>query len=37
MAELPPYEYRPQLAVKVQPLLQKMVLAALNQVKLLSL
>jgi N-formylglutamate deformylase len=37
MAELPPYEYRPQLAVKVQPLLEKMVLAALNQVKSLSL
>jgi N-formylglutamate deformylase len=37
MSELPPYHYQPQLAAQVQPLLHKMMLAALNQVKLLSL
>ena len=37
MSELPPYDYQPQLAAQVQPLLHKMMLAALNQVKLLNL
>ena len=37
MNELPPYEYKPELAAQVQPLLHKMVAAALNQVKSLSL
>ena len=33
MDELPPYRYQPNLAAKVQPLLQQMMFAALNQVK----
>jgi N-formylglutamate deformylase len=37
MSERPPYDYQPQLAAQVQPLLHKMMLAALNQVKSLSL
>lgn len=37
MSELPPYDYQPQLAAQVQPLLHKMMLAALNQVKSLNL
>jgi hypothetical protein len=37
MNELPPYEYKPELAAQVQPLLHKMVAAGLNQVKSLSL
>jgi hypothetical protein len=37
MSELPPYDYHPQLAAQVQPLLHKMMLAALNQVKSLNL
>jgi N-formylglutamate deformylase len=37
MSELPPYSYQPALATQVQPLLQKMMLAALNQVKSLNL
>jgi N-formylglutamate deformylase len=36
MSELPPYSYQPALATQVQPLLQKMMLAALNQVKSLN-